>query len=151
MELEANWVELGSKFPCSDNLGQTIWNKWNNPVKLERKRKVWDVFLRFFNCYRQSLSSWRETRHQALCSPKIVYQVCCTRYQVSLYLWWIGSVVKCCKVPKYYDQDSWHNICWPHLVLIFHCTKRGLRISSLKATKSTWNCGFGHIYSKNSQ
>ena len=32
-------------------LAQTIWDKifgikWNNPVKLDRKRKVWYVFLR---------------------------------------------------------------------------------------------------------
>ena len=33
------------------------------------------------------------------------YQVYCTRYQVSFYLWWIGSVLKYCKVPKYYGQD----------------------------------------------
>ena len=27
------------------------------------------------------------------------------RYQVSFYIWLIGSVLKHCKVPKYYDQD----------------------------------------------
>ena len=35
---------------------------------------------------------------------QLVYQVCYTRYQVSFYLWWIVSVLKYCKVPKYYDQ-----------------------------------------------
>ena len=34
-----------------------------------------------------------------------MYQVCYTRYHVSFYLWLIGSVLKHCKVPKYYDQD----------------------------------------------
>ena len=36
---------------------------------------------------------------------QLVYQVCSTRYQDSFYLCWIGSVLKYCKVPKYYDQD----------------------------------------------
>ena len=36
---------------------------------------------------------------------QLVNQVCYTRYQVSLYFWWIGSLLKRCKVPKYYDQD----------------------------------------------
>ena len=34
-----------------------------------------------------------------------VYQVCYTRYNVSFYLRLIGSVLKRCKVPKYYDHD----------------------------------------------
>ena len=34
-----------------------------------------------------------------------MYQVCYTRYHVSFYLWLIGSVLKHCKVPKYYDHD----------------------------------------------
>ena len=34
-----------------------------------------------------------------------VYQVSCTRYQVSFYLRWIGLVLKYFKVPKYYDQN----------------------------------------------
>ena len=36
---------------------------------------------------------------------QIVYQVCYTRYHVSFHLWLIGSVLKHCKVPKYYEQD----------------------------------------------
>ena len=36
---------------------------------------------------------------------QLVYQVCYTRYQVLFYLWWIRSLLKYCKVPKYYDQD----------------------------------------------
>ena len=31
--------------------------KWSNPAKLDRKRKVWYVLLRIFNCYWQSLNS----------------------------------------------------------------------------------------------
>ena len=36
---------------------------------------------------------------------QLVYKVCYTRYQVLFYFCWSGSVVKYCKVPKYYDQD----------------------------------------------
>ena len=36
---------------------------------------------------------------------QLAYQVCYTRYHVSFYLRLIGSVLKHCKVPKYYDQD----------------------------------------------
>ena len=36
---------------------------------------------------------------------QLVYQVCYTRYHVSFYLWLIGSVLKYCKVLKYYEQD----------------------------------------------
>ena len=50
--------------------------KWSNPVKLVRQ------LVR-----------------------RLVNQVCYTRCQVSFYLWWIGSVLKYFKVPKYYDQD----------------------------------------------
>ena len=35
---------------------------------------------------------------------QLVYQIRYTRYQVSFYLWWIGSLLNYCKVPKYYDQ-----------------------------------------------
>ena len=43
-------------------LAQTILDKifgtkWSKPVKLDRKRKVWYLFLGVFNCYLQSLSS----------------------------------------------------------------------------------------------
>ena len=36
---------------------------------------------------------------------QLVYQVCYARYHVSFYLRLIGSVLKHCKVLKYYDQD----------------------------------------------
>ena len=36
---------------------------------------------------------------------QLVCQVCYTRYHVPFDLWLIGSVLKHCKVPKYYDQD----------------------------------------------
>ena len=36
---------------------------------------------------------------------QLVQQVCHSRYHVSFYLWLIGSVLKHCKVPKYYDHD----------------------------------------------
>ena len=34
-----------------------------------------------------------------------VYKVCCTKNDISFYLWLIGSVLKRCKVLKYYDQN----------------------------------------------
>ena len=46
-----NWSWKGTgpskdqNFACSDNPGKNILNKWSNPVKLERKRKVWYLFL----------------------------------------------------------------------------------------------------------
>ena len=36
---------------------------------------------------------------------QLIYQVCYTEYHVSFYLRLIGSALKHCKVPKYYDQD----------------------------------------------
>ena len=36
---------------------------------------------------------------------QLLYQVCYARYWISFYLWWIGSVLKYCKIPKYYDQN----------------------------------------------
>ena len=36
---------------------------------------------------------------------QFVYQLCYTRYQVPFYLWWIGHVLKHCKVPKYYAEN----------------------------------------------
>ena len=40
---------------------------------------------------------------------ELVYQVFHSRYQFPFYLWWIGSVLKYCKVPKYYEQDCRFN------------------------------------------
>ena len=36
---------------------------------------------------------------------QLVDQAGCNRNHVLLYLWFVGSVLKHCKVPKYYDQD----------------------------------------------
>ena len=44
-------------------LGKIFGTKWRNPVKLDRKRKFQYLLLRFFDCYRQSLISGRETGH----------------------------------------------------------------------------------------
>ena len=46
----------------------------------------------------KALSCWLSVK------PNL-YEVCNSRYHVSLYLWLIGSVLKHCKVPKDYDQD----------------------------------------------
>ena len=56
-KISRNWSWKGTgpskdlKFACSDNPGQNIGTEWSNPVKLDRKRKVWYLFLCFFNCY----------------------------------------------------------------------------------------------------
>ena len=34
-----------------------------------------------------------------------LHRVCCTWYQVSFYLWWIGPWLMHCTVPKFYKQD----------------------------------------------
>ena len=36
---------------------------------------------------------------------ELVYKVCYTIYQGSIYLWQIGSVPTHCKVPKHFDKD----------------------------------------------
>ena len=70
-------------------LERIFGTRWNNPVKLDRERKGWQLKEKVI----------RQLVRQ------LVYQFCQTRYQVSFYLWWTGSVLKYCKVPKYYDQD----------------------------------------------
>ena len=40
---------------------------------------------------------------------ELVYKVCCTKNDISFYLLLIGSVLKHCKLPKYYDQDFLKN------------------------------------------
>ena len=52
-----------------------------------------ELILAGFNCV---ANWWLE---------KFLYEVCNTRYHVSLYLWLIGSVLTHCKVLKDYDQD----------------------------------------------
>ena len=43
--MSSNWSWKGTgpskdqNFACSDNPGQNIFNKWSNPVKLDRKKK----------------------------------------------------------------------------------------------------------------
>ena len=103
-----------------------------NPVKLDRTRKVWYLLLRVFWLLLPKFNFWKEDWALDYVStivwdfpnislfPKIlslkslgnwqlvrqlVYQVCYTRYHVQFYLWLIRSVLKRCKVPKYYEQD----------------------------------------------
>ena len=69
--------------------------------------QIWDFsnipnFLRFYVLGRMQLTR------------QLVYQVCYTRYKVSFYWWWIGPVLKYCKVPKYYHQD-----CSSRPILVF--------------------------------
>ena len=107
-------------------------------------KETFDIyFCVFFDCYCHSLISGRETRHMSppefeiflifpisfsykILSLKssttrlaLAYQVCYTRYHVSFYLWLIRSVLKRCKVQKYYDKDcsfwlpSLGGVVWP--------------------------------------
>ena len=73
-------------------LGGVFGAGWGNPVELHGARKAWYLLLRVF---------W-------LLLPKL--SRLSRRYHVSFYLWLIGSVLRHCKVPKYYDQDCGYNI-----------------------------------------
>ena len=69
-----DWAELRPKlFICSDNPGQSIWNK----SKIEKSRKtgqgnksLMSTFACFFHCYCQSLISGRDTGRWAMPPPK---------------------------------------------------------------------------------
>ena len=56
---------------------------------------------------------------------QLVYQVCYTRYQVSVYLWRLGAVLKHRKVSKYYDKDCrpgvLYGICKVHKAIADLC------------------------------
>ena len=54
---------------------------------------------------------------------QLVYQICYTRYQIFFYLWWIGSVIKYFKVPKYYDLDC--RCTSPGVTKVFHAWPYG--------------------------
>ena len=110
-------------------LDKIFGTKWRNPVKLDRARKVWYLLLRVFWLLLLKFNFWNEDWALGYVStkiwdfpnislfPKILslksfgnseathMQVCRTGYHVSFYLWLIGSVLKHCKVPKYFDQD----------------------------------------------
>ena len=66
---------------------------------------------------------------------QLVYQVCYNRYYVSFYLWLIGTVLKHCKVLKYYDQDCSQDKC--HFLLSLDInTKFSLPASILENSDS---------------
>ena len=110
------------------NPGQNIWNKIEDPVKLQRKRKTWYLLLRVYWLLLPNFNIWK--RHWAVgyVSTQIKYfpdislfpkipslksfgnswgssYVKFAKLDITFYLWLIGSVLKHCKVPKYYDQD----------------------------------------------
>ena len=60
---------------------------------------IFPYFLRSLFPYFLSLNSYGKLGRQ------LVDQVCCSRYHVSLYWCLTGSVLRHCKIPKYYDQD----------------------------------------------
>ena len=51
-------------------LDRIFRTKWRSPVKQDRKRKVWHLFLHVFNCYCQRLISWGGNGHWAMCPYK---------------------------------------------------------------------------------
>ena len=49
LELEGDWADLGPKICFFQTIpDKTFGIKWSNPVKLDRQRKVWYVFLHVF-------------------------------------------------------------------------------------------------------
>ena len=87
-------LSMSGVFYSSTILGKIFGAKWGNPVKLDRARKVWYLLLRVFWLLLPKFNFWRRD-----------WALGYTRYHVSVYLWLIGSILKHCKVPKYYDQD----------------------------------------------
>ena len=98
-------------------------------MTLDRTRRVWYLLLRIFWLLLPKFNIWKGDWALSDIStqiwyfsnislfPKIlslkslltreathIYQACYTRDHVSFYLWLIGSVLKHCKVPKYYGQ-----------------------------------------------
>ena len=55
-----SWRKRGIETTILDKIFGT---KWSNPVELDRKKKFGLCLCVFFNCYFQSLSSWRGTKH----------------------------------------------------------------------------------------
>ena len=107
--------------------------KYRNQVKLDRTRRGWYLLLRVFWLLLPKLNFWRGDRALGYVSPQIwdfpnislfpKIPSCYTRYYVLFNLWLIGSTLKRCKVPNYYDQDcrkiSSMRLCvWPSKVSI---------------------------------
>ena len=107
------------------NLGQVfgIWNRIEKSGKTGHENKLWYLLLRIFKLLLSKFNFWMGDWTQGYVStqiwdfanislfPKILRLKPWgnswgnTRYHVSFYLWLIGSVLKHCKVSKYYDQD----------------------------------------------
>ena len=97
--------------PINYNLGQTIWNKLENPVKFDRTRRFSYLLLRVFWLLLLNLIPGREIGSTDVSTQiwyyvrQLVYQVCYARYRVSFYLWRLVPVLKHFKVLKYCEQD----------------------------------------------
>ena len=103
-------LELQNLIPTI--LGKNIWNKIEKKSLISTLAVFWLLLPKFI--------TGREIGHvstqiwdfpdislfiKTLSLRQLVYQVCYTRNHVPFYLWLIGSVLKHCKVQKYYDQD----------------------------------------------
>ena len=96
------WFSNGIKLYWCQISSSSNWP--TNPFKkttLKTPSLIRVQSLFFFLCGHESPPSSEKVDWQLV--KQVVYQDCYTRYQVSFYLWWIGSVMKFCKVPKYYD------------------------------------------------
>ena len=105
-------------------LDKIFGTKWRNPVELDRTRTVWYLLLRVFLMLLPKFNFWKgdwglhlNLRFSNISLfPKILSlklfgnswgnsYTKFARCHVSFYLWLIGSALKNCKIPKYYDQD----------------------------------------------
>ena len=103
-------------------LGKLLRKKQRINVKLGPTRNVWHFLCIFFDYYCQILISGRDTGHWAISPRKfkicliflyfLKSQVYYTRYHVSFYWCSIGSALKHCQVPKYYDHDCLKIFFW---------------------------------------
>ena len=111
------------------------------------KPKNFDIyFFVLLHCYYRSLTFGGKTGYLAMYPSKLlffvasnksevvwklvwqlVYQVCYTWYYALFYLWWVGFILKYCKVPKYHDQDWLEILAYcPHFQRWFKFLKRML-------------------------
>ena len=111
-------------------LDRLLQTRQRNLVKLDKKRKVSHLVVCVFISYCQILNSGRMTDNSVIYPPQIeiflnifqffkvlTYNLLVNllgywyikffycRYNVSFYLWWIGSLLKRCKVPKYDNHN----------------------------------------------
>ena len=126
---DAGWMKGGFPYSwrkaCVYNLGQNIWNRIKKFSKIGRKQKTLitasaQLYYKRFISGRKTAGSisnqllrFRSVKsfNNTLDNAVLFFYV---RYQVPLYFWWMKTVLKCCKLQKYYVQDctSFTEILW---------------------------------------